>query len=77
MVAQKIGEPLPEGDLPHVRPAWPILAAMVAVVFVAFTTWFWTAYSDDNSLAELSPLYLIVLLFCLDMFLLARKLAKD
>lgn len=51
-----------------------IAAALLAVAFVAFASWFWTQM--DENLASLVPLYLVMAFFCADMGFLAMRLLK-
>jgi len=50
----------------------PILAALLALAAVAFTSWFWLV--EDQGLLSLAPLYVAVAFFCVDMVLLRRRL---
>lgn len=50
----------------------PILAALLALAAVAFTSWFWLV--EDQGLLSLAPLYVAVAFFCIDMALLRRRL---
>jgi len=50
----------------------PILAALLALAAVAFTSWFWLA--EDQGLLSLAPLYVTAVFFCVDMAFLRRRL---
>ena len=50
----------------------PILAAVLALAAVGFTSWFWLA--EDQGLLSLAPLYVAAVFFCVDMAFLRRRL---
>jgi hypothetical protein len=52
--------------------AMPILATLLALAAVAFTSWFWLA--EDEELLSLAPLYIAAAFFCVDMAFLRRRL---
>jgi len=52
--------------------ATPILAAILVLAFVAFTSWFWL--DQDDGLLSLMPLYAVAAFFCIDMVFLRRRL---
>lgn len=50
----------------------PLLAVVLVVAAIGFTSWFWLA--QDDSLLDLMPLYVLAALFCIDMVLLRTRL---
>ena len=67
--------PAPRPELPQ-RPilgeTTPLLAAVLVLAFVGFTSWFWQ--SEDGDLLDLAPLYILAALFCIDMIFLRNRL---
>ena len=57
---------------PLLGNAVPLLAVGLVVVAVGFTSWFWL--TQDDSLFDLMPLYVLAALFCIDLILLRNRL---
>ena len=59
---------------PILRKTTPLLAAVVVLAFVSFTSWFWQ--SEDGDLFDLAPIYVLTALFCVDMIFLRNRLRR-
>lgn len=65
--------PAPLDDFrPSLGKVIPLLAAVLVVAAVGFTSWFWL--TQDDSLFDLMPLYVLAVLFCIDMVFLRTRL---
>jgi len=64
--------PAPLDEFRPLGEVIPLLAAVLAVGAVGFTSWFWL--TQDDSLFDLMPLYVLAALFCIDMVLLRNRL---
>lgn len=64
--------PAPLNEFRPLGEVIPLLAAALVMAAVGFTSWFWL--TQDDSLFDLMPLYLLAALFCIDMILLKNRL---